>query len=244
MDKYWEILVKEIDFAYQPIIDINTKKIYGYEALLRNYKNIGFNTINEFFDTAYLDSTLYKVDLLLREKAIKKFKTFTTNEKLFYNIDNRLLEMPDYSSGNTLNLLNRLNFEKKRFCIEVSERHNFSNILNINKILEIYKSQGFDIAIDDFGSGFSNLHKLYFIEPQIIKIDRFFISDINKDKKKRLFMKNIVSLAHSLNSIIIAEGIETREEYDICKEIKCDYAQGFYIKKPSQEINNINILNI
>lgn len=118
MDKYWEILVKEIDFAYQPIIDINTKKIYGYEALLRNYKNIGFNTINEFFDTAYLDSTLYKVDLLLREKAIKKFKTFTTNEKLFYNIDNRLLEMPDYSSGNTLNLLNRLNFEKKDFVLK------------------------------------------------------------------------------------------------------------------------------
>jgi EAL domain-containing protein (putative c-di-GMP-specific phosphodiesterase class I) len=118
VDKYWEILVKEIDFAYQPIIDINTKKIYGYEALLRNYKNIGFNTINEFFDTAYLDSTLYKVDLLLREKAIKKFKTFTTNEKLFYNIDNRLLEMPDYSSGNTLNLLNRLNFEKKDFVLK------------------------------------------------------------------------------------------------------------------------------
>ncbi len=100
----WEEIIKILDFAFQPIIDSNTGRLYGVEALLRNYKEAGFESINLVFDRAYEDNYLYSLDLKLREKVIEKYRkiSFCNDIKLFYNLDNRVLEMPNFSMGNTV----------------------------------------------------------------------------------------------------------------------------------------------
>ena len=148
---------KALDFAFQPIVDIHTREIYAVEALLRNVETIGFGSIHHFFDTAYRLGLLYAVDLLLREKAIKKFTQLENcgTIKLFYNLDNRLLDMEDYTTGNTEAMLKASNVDKSALCFEISERHEVTKEGNgIIHILEHYKKEGFQLAIDDFGIGF------------------------------------------------------------------------------------------
>ena len=230
----WEEIIGVLDFAFQPIIDSHTGRLYGVEALLRSYNEAGFDSIGQVFDTAYEENYLYSLDLKLREKVIEKFKEikFCNDIKLFYNLDNRVLEMPNFSLGNTELILAKYGINKSVITFEISEKHRFNNIIGINNMLSIYKDQGYNIAIDDFGSGFSNLQKLFHIEVDVLKIDRFFISDIEKSSKKRLFVNNIVNLVHSIGGIVVAEGVETESEYQICKKIGCDLIQGFGFGAP------------
>ena len=237
----WEEIIGVLDFAFQPIIDSHTGRLYGVEALLRSYNEAGFDSIGQVFDTAYEENYLYSLDLKLREKVIEKFKEikFCNDIKLFYNLDNRVLEMPNFSLGNTELILAKYGINKSVITFEISEKHRFNNIIGINNMLSIYKDQGYNIAIDDFGSGFSNLQKLFHIEVDVLKIDRFFISDIEKSSKKRLFVNNIVNLVHSIGGIVVAEGVETESEYQICKKIGCHLIQGYYISYPTKNTNEI-----
>lgn len=237
----WLKRLDTLNFAFQPILNINSGKIFAVEALLRNYKDAGFNSIFNVFDKAYHEGVLYTFDIRLREKAVQKFTLIENyqNLKLFYNLDNRLLEMPDFSNGNTKKILDTYKISQDSICFEISERHEISRNCNIQDIISHYKNDNFCIAIDDFGVGYSGYKLLYDSTPDIIKIDRFFLQDIHDDHKKKLMVKSIVSLAMQLGIKIIAEGVETKEEYLLCKNIGCQYIQGFFIQKPTKNVTKI-----
>ena len=111
----WIKNLEVLDIAFQPILNIHTGEIYAVEALLRNFENIGFRSIFLLFDYIYKENLLYSFDLHLREKALQKFITIEgyENIKLFYNLDNRLFEMPNFSNGNTTKLLKKYNIKKR-----------------------------------------------------------------------------------------------------------------------------------
>jgi len=238
----WSRIVSSLDYAFQPIVSIHTGLSLGYEALLRNWNNEGFSGIQEVFDGAYEDGMLFQVELWLREKAIRKFTTIKGHQsmKLFFNIDNRVLIMPDYSPGHTSRLLQRYGLLPESLCFEISERHELDYLGNYDNILSIYRQQAYKIAIDDFGAGYSGLRLLYHSEPDFIKIDRFFIAGIETDSKKKLFVGKVLNLAHILGIIVIAEGVETEKEYYICKEIGCDYIQGYLVQRPTLNVAELN----
>ncbi|MGE3613918.1 MAG: EAL domain-containing protein, partial [Sulfurimonas sp.] len=218
LPKKWVQNLKILDVALQPILNIHTGRIFAVEALLRNYEEVGFSSIFDLFDAVYEDNLLYSFDLKLRKKAIKKFIEIDGYEKmkLFYNLDNRLLEMPDFSHGNTLKLLERYGMDKKTICFEISERQEISNTPKIQEVLAHYKEEKYCIAIDDFGVGHSGYKLLYDSKPDIIKIDRFFLTNIDIDGKKKLMSRSITHLALQLGIKVIAEGIETKEELLAC----------------------------
>jgi len=237
----WLTYLEKLDIAFQPILNINTGKPFAVEALLRNYKEIGFETIFSVFDKACEENLLYSFDIMLREKAIKKFTTIQDykNLKLFYNLDNRLLSMPDFSNGNTEKMLEQNNVLKENICFEISERQEISKNCNLEKIIAHYKEEKICIAIDDFGVGFSGYKLLYDSTPNIIKIDRFFIQDIQKYNKKKIMFKSISNLAIQLGIKVIAEGVETKEEFLTCKDIGCHFIQGYLVQKPTTDVNEI-----
>lgn len=241
-NEQWARTVSSLDYAFQPIVSIHTGLCLGYEALLRNWNNGGFSGIQEVFDGAYEDGMLFQVELWLREKAIKKFTAIKGhhNMKLFFNIDNRVLIMPDYAPGHTSRLLHRYGLLPESLCFEISERHELDYLGNCDNILSIYRQQAYKIAIDDFGAGYSGLRLLYHSEPDFIKIDRFFIAGIETDSKKKLFVGKVLNLAHILGIIVIAEGVETEKEYYICKEIGCDYIQGYLVQRPTLDVAELN----
>jgi len=241
LPKVWKHNLKVLDFAFQPILNINTGDIYGVEALLRNYEQVGYESVFELFDDVYKDDLLYRFDIALREKAIEKFTKIKDHNsiKLYYNLDNRLFSMPDFKTGNTKKIIKKYNLLKENLCFEISERHEIQGQNYLQKILEHYKDENYCIAIDDFGVGYSGYKLLYEATPDVIKIDRFFLSDIEKNPKKKLMVRSITHLAIQLGIKVIAEGIETIEELLTCRDIGCHYIQGYFIQRPTTNTEKI-----
>lgn len=224
-----------LDVAFQPVIDIHSGALFGVEALLRGTDALGFESIESFFDRLYAENVLYTFDLHLREKVIQKFCTINgyENLKLFYNLDNRVLEMSDFSKGNTFQILNRYGLTHDSVVFELSEQNEIVNFDHFTRLMSHYDDEGFCIAIDDFGTGHSGYKMLYHCTPNIIKIDRFFLSGIDKDPKKKILVRHIVQLSTLMGCRVIAEGIENEEELLVCKEIGCHMAQGYFIQRPT-----------
>ena len=240
----WDEIIDKLDYAFQPIIYAQSGKLYAVEALLRNVQDIpNITTIDDLFDLVFSNDYLYEFDLLLREKAIKKFANINIpNLKLFYNLDNRIIYNKNYSSGNTQKILTKYNLSKDKIIFELSEKGTSIEQNALSTMLQRYKQSGYSIAIDDFGIGVSGLKLLYFSEANIIKIDRFFISNIDQDSKKKLFCSSIIEMAHIMGMQVIAEGIETVKEFYTCKDIGADFIQGYLVQKPTVEINEIKSL--
>ena len=239
----WINNLEILDVAFQPILNIHTAKTYGVEALLRNFKDVGFKSIFTLFDSVYKEGILYSFDLALREKALKKYTHIKgyRDIKIFYNLDNRLFTMSNFSNGNTTKLLQKLNIKKENVCFEISERHEISHEFDLEKVLRHYKNENFSIAIDDFGVGYSGFKLLYVSTPDIIKIDRFFLQNIEHDLKKKLMVRNITHLAIQLGIKVVAEGVETKEELLTCKDIGCHLIQGYLVQKPTKVSDEIQL---
>ncbi|MFW3344978.1 GGDEF domain-containing protein [Aliarcobacter butzleri] len=237
----WTEIIEKLDYAFQPIIYSHSGKIYAVEALLRNVNEIpGLMSIDDLFDLAFNDDYLYELDLQLREKAISKFaKIKQSNLKLFYNLDNRIIYNKNYSQGNTAKILKKYNLNKDCICFELSEKGTAIEQNALSTMLQRYKESGYKIAIDDFGIGVSGLKLLYFSEAHIIKLDRFFITNIDQDSKKKLFCSSIIEMAHIMGMQVIAEGIETAKEFYTCKDIGADFIQGYLVQKPTTNIDKI-----
>ncbi len=231
-----------IDFAFQPIVTINTGKCYGYEALLRGHEKLGFESIRAVFDYAYDKRILHCIDTFLRAAAIEKFSLLEDGggALLFYNLDNRILDSDDYQPGNTVQLLSSHGLTPRSVCFEISEADDVSRNDQTMRTLENYRNQSFTLAIDDFGTGYSGLQLLYQCQPNYLKIDRFFISGITEDGKKRLFVSRLVELAHVLSIVVVAEGVETEKEFYTCKDIGCDLVQGYFVSKPMIDIDALS----
>ncbi|GGD30738.1 diguanylate cyclase [Malaciobacter pacificus] len=245
MQHNWQNIIKNLDYAFQPIVHIHTGKTYAVEALIRNViGNNGLTSINDLFNQAFNDNYLYELDLTLREIALRKFSYIGyDNLKLFYNLDNRIIYddtfKNDEKSPTLKTLMNKFNINKNDICFELSEKGTSIEQNAMSTMIQKYKSKGYSIAIDDFGIGVSGLKLLYFSEANIIKLDRFFISNIDQDQKKKLFCSSIIEMAHIMGMTVVAEGIETKKEFYTCREIGADFVQGYLIQKPQVDITKI-----
>lgn len=237
----WVKNLEILQIAFQPILNIHTGKTYAVEALLRNFKALGFESIFALFDQVYQESILYSFDIALREKTLQQFTQIPKYKslKLFYNLDNRLFEMPDFERGNTKILLKKFGIKKENICFEISERYEIKSSSNLEKVLNHYKNENFCIAIDDFGIGYSGYKLLYDSTPNVIKIDRFFLQDIEKSIKKQLMLRSITNLAIQLGIQVIAEGVETKAELLMCKDIGCHLVQGYLVQRPTIQTKEI-----
>jgi diguanylate cyclase (GGDEF)-like protein len=232
---FYERYLDVLDIAFQPIVDIHSGEVFGVEALLRETDTLGYATIHSFFDHLYHKNILYTFDIALREKVIRKFSTlsFAPTIKLFYNLDNRILNMGDYARGNTARILKNYNMDHKSIIFEISEHDEISDFTQFASLMQHYRNEGYCIAIDDFGIGQSGYKMLYNTKPNILKIDRFFIDNIHNDSKKKLLVRQMTQLATLMGCRVVAEGIETYEEFLVCKEVGCHLAQGYFIQKPT-----------
>ena len=237
----WSSKLDCIDYAFQPIVNIHTGAVYGYEALIRNVEKAGFESIFAFFDSAFENKILHPLDLWLRQKAQEKFSRMEGSQhtKLFYNLDNRLFEGDANNTDQVPYVDEDDHFPAANLCFEISERHELANVKEKAGIIREYRNKGHKIAVDDCGVGFSGLQLLYYTKPDFIKIDRFFIKDIERDPDKRLLVSSIVKISHIMGSIVIAEGVETMPEYYSCKNIGCDLLQGYLVQRPEVDLNKL-----
>lgn len=235
LSERWLTSVEKLTFAFQPIVHMHNGETYGFEALLRGCERAGFGSISEVFDTAEEEGELLALNRALQRKAQELFEALPLSRrtKLFFNVDNRVFD--DDVAGIDQMLFPSLEKGPAKnhwFCVELSERHELKNDERFFERLKRFQERNITVAVDDFGSGFAGLMLLYKSNPDIIKIDRFFIADVHEDQTKKLFVTNLVHMAHSMGILVIAEGVESPQEFYTCRSVGCDLVQGFLIQKP------------
>lgn len=230
----------DIGFAYQPIVSMHTGACYGYEALVQGHRGFGFADPAALLNAAHRLGVLHRADIVLRQKALDGFCRLSgaPNTRLFFNLDVRVLDAEDYRPGITAALLARVNLDPSSVCFEIPESSLDTDMAKAETIRGRYREQLFQVAIDEFGSGAAGLKMLYEHQPDLVKINRYFIRQIERDDKKKLFVSSIVNLAHVLGVSVIAVGIETEREFLVCREIGCDLAQGYFIARPTQQADD------
>lgn len=240
MGSHWDVVMADLDYAFQPICNLHTGTCYGYEALVRGWER-HFGSVHEMLDRAFVERQVFQLDLELRAAAIRKFALLPNHRsaKLFLNVDNRVIEMADYHTGETTRLLERFGLSAHTVCFEISERHRIASSGNALATVATYRDQHFQVALDDYGTGFSGLQMLYETRPDFVKVDRFFIGGASDDARKRVFVKHVVDMAHVLGIRVIAEGVETAEELQFCWEAGCDLAQGRFIQWPTLRVDEL-----
>ncbi len=230
-----------ITHALQPIVDIHTGSVYAYEALIRGTEAAGFASIDDFFDASFAAGETLGTELALYELAFATTRRLPVDpsRKIFLNVDNRIFENPAFSPEQIAQVADRMGVSRSSVCLELSEKHEVFSSDKVVTVVQGLRAAGLKIAIDDFGQGFSELKTLYDATPEYVKIDRFFINGIAESARKRLFVSTMVNLAHVLGARVIAEGVETEQEFLTCRCVGCDFVQGWFVARPFRDPTSV-----
>ena len=220
---------------YQPVVDAETERLIGAEALLR-WENDRYGLVSPDQFIPILESDplfpelgewIIRESILAAKHVISRFPGFIMNVNLSYT----QLEKPDFVDM-VIRILNELGFPPEHLCLEVTERCRLLDMeLLKNKVIDL-KSRGILVALDDFGTRFSSIGILKEIPINIIKIDRSIVQMIEENDIDRKIVKNIADLASIFNAKVCVEGIETEGMRDILKLYQVESFQGYYYAKP------------
>lgn len=230
---------KNIEIYLQPIVSIKDKKIFAYEALTRATDRYG-EAISPLylFDQAKKENLSCKLDEYVRELALVKFVEYYQQDKsvlLFLNFESSVIE--NEQDNSFVPTVYKYNIAPSNIVIEVKEdRIKDSHILK--KFIDKYKKHGFVIAIDDFGTGYSSFDRLEFIKPDIVKVDRSLIYNVHNNFVNSEILSAISNMCHKIGAIVLAEGVEHKDEILSCIQKDIDIFQGFWFCKPQASIDD------
>lgn len=234
-----ERIVEEIidnnsfSYAFQPIVSAATGEIFAYEALMRaNYGGpVSPSVILKYATKNHRLYDIEKLTFFNVFKQVEKEKEAFGNRRVFVNsIPGYLLTDEDYSK-----LIEGRADLLKQITIEITEETDI-NDMELEVLLQRSNRDGCKIAIDDYGTGYSNTSSLLRCVPNCIKMDRLLISNIQEEPKKQHFVKSIIEFAHDNGIMALAEGVETAAELRTVIEMGVDLIQGFFTAKPSFSI--------
>ncbi len=224
---------KQLTPHFQPIVSLSQKKIMGYEALIRGPSDSPLHSPFNLFDTAERFDLSTKLEYICREITIKRYAELNIKEKLFINVSPSVLLHPEFKKGETLKLLQQFGVDPRSVVIELTEHQPTDDFQLMREAIIHYRKMGFEIAIDDLGAGYSGLRLWSELQPEYVKIDMHFIQGIHNDPIKLNFVRSIQNIASSLNCSVIAEGIETEDEFKAVEQLGITHAQGYYFARPT-----------
>ena len=228
-----------LDPAFQPIVEVNTGAVFGYESLMRGQDQMGFNSPLDLIDRMAETGQLAALDQMMAGRALSKFTSlpdFRTTT-LFINLDVRLIPEGDALLDVLIRHLRMHSIPPSSICFELSERFDNTAIAEFGPLIAKMRRSGFKIAIDDFGVGRGEFKLLCDYPIDYLKIDRHFVTAIDRTPKKQHLVRNIVGISHALGIRVIAEGVETEAEFLACRQYGVDMVQGWYIARPSVNVS-------
>ncbi|WP_226677618.1 EAL domain-containing protein [Rossellomorea aquimaris] len=220
----------------QPIIALEDLSLFGYESLLR--AEIGTKRINpaELFEVASLTGFHSMLDQKARKSAIEcRQGQVHPGTKSFINFLPSTIYNPEFCLRHTFKIVNEFGVNPSDLVFEVVETEKIEDVNHLRSVLDVYKREGMKVALDDVGSGFATVEMLTLLKPDYVKIDRSFINHCDSDKQNQEFLRKVMKIAGELDILVLAEGIERKEELLFCKDIGIHYAQGYFIGKPTSE---------
>ncbi|HYF47801.1 MAG TPA: EAL domain-containing protein [Planctomycetota bacterium] len=229
----------ELRVVYQPLIDLKTGTIHGFEALLRwQHGTIGMVSPAEFIPLAEETGVILPIGKWVLQQAcaqVRRWRTEISNcPKLMMSVN---LSSKQFSQAGLVQqlaeILDETGLEASQLKLEITESVIMENARTTTSLLEQMRALGVELAIDDFGTGYSSLSYLHRLPIDALKIDRSFVKEMHGDAQKRAeIVGTIVTLAHNLNMNVIAEGIETKPQLEELRRLGCGYGQGYLFAKP------------
>lgn len=227
---------RSFKIQYQPIIDAKTQKTIGCEALVRLMDSeLGIVSPGEFIPIAEETSLIIEVGDWVMENALYSLKAYhDKGYKDFYmniNVSSIQIKQPNFLDK-FIDILEKTQAPKEFVKLEVTETVLMQNINTSAQLFSRIKGLGIKIALDDFGTGYSSLNYLRSIPLDILKIDKSFIDEITTSNMLSEIVDSIMNMAHALDIVVVAEGVESNDQFELLKEKGCDLIQGYYFSKP------------
>ena len=228
--------------VFQPIISLNSGEIIGYEALSRIINPDEISYSEELFHLAGFYGKVWELEQLCRRKALEKYYGFHVidHKKLFINVSPLVIHDNGFRAGFTREYLQQYGLDLKDIVFEVTERDAIDDVKGYKDTIRHYKSQGYNIAVDDAGSCYSGLNLICDIVPHYLKLDISLIHDIYKDAIKYAMVKSLVEFANLTHIELVAEGIECEEELKTLIKLGVHNGQGFFLKTPDEELKGVD----
>lgn len=221
----------DFSMAFQPIIDASNNTIFGYEALVRGLHGEPAAEIL----SKLVDENRYTFDQAIRVRAIQLAAKLNLEGMLSINFLPNAVYNPQTCIRATLQAAEDLAFPTERIMFEVTEAEKVTDHEHLKGIFKEYKKHNFTTAIDDFGAGYAGLNLLADWQPDIIKLDMALIRDISKDKVRQALVSAMIMACNGLNISVIAEGIETVDEFRTLRAMNVSLFQGYLFAKPQFE---------
>ncbi len=220
---------------FQPILDINTLEVIGYEVLARLEKEREIKSANKFITSSIKYGVAEKIDLLIQKKAIEVMAKKGIKDKyLFFNLSKAYIQNPS-KIHQFEEFLFEYRFPSDKVVFEITEEEAINDMHVVKEVIRIAKERKMKFALDDFGTGYSNFIYLRFFDVEILKLDGSLIKNIDKDKDNQIIIEGIAFICRKKGIKLLAEMVETKEELETLREIGVDYVQGYYFGKPSAE---------
>lgn len=241
--QFEEILRNEnLSVLTQPIMDLKSGEIFGWEVLTRGPKNSPFHSPEDLFEFADQAEALPELEWVVIQKALREITERQIKEQVFINITPVSLSDPKLL-GRLLEHLRVLNLDSSQIIFEITERHSIRDFEQMASILRSYRAQGFRFAVDDAGSGYSSLQSISELIPDIIKIDKSVIRNIDRESVKQAMLRSLLYFAENINCTVIAEGVEREEEANILLQNHVHMGQGYYFAKPQPFEHGRNVVH-
>lgn len=216
--------------AFQPVVAVADRSLFAYEALLRSDEK-SLPHPGAVLDAAQQLGRLCEVGKCMRERAASRLSSADSNCDLFLNLHPTDLADPLLLDPSAPHMA-----IAHRVVLEITERASIVGIADLSSKIGALREAGFRIAVDDLGAGYAGLASFVQLEPDLVKLDMCLVRDVDKNATKQRLVRSMTHVCADMGLLVVAEGVETRNERDALVELGCDLLQGYLLGKPQREL--------
>ena len=223
--------------VFQPILRASAPgggrpDVYGYECLLRANLEDQVVSPGPMLDMARGAGLVFQLDLAARRSALTGAAAQHITEKVFINFSPNAIYNPYTCLDSTVRMVDELGFKREQIVFEIIESERLPELAHLQRIVGYYRENGFGVALDDLGGGFSSLSLLIALRPDYVKLDKSLIQNVDTDETKALIARKLLEVAQELGLSAVAEGIERPEEWDWVQRHGAEFVQGYLFARP------------
>ncbi|MGP4078595.1 EAL domain-containing protein [Pseudalkalibacillus sp. R45] len=225
-----EIIQKEnITLYSQPIVNVHELDVMAWEVLTRGPENTVYEHPLQLFSMARQTNMLYPLEMLVIKKALQKMRG---EDAIFINVTPQTIAHEHFIDDVDDILQDHLHIDPSQIVFEITESESVQRYTHLTQTIDHLHKRKIRIALDDTGAGYASLNSISFLRPDIIKVDRSLIENINGNKLKESMLQGLIHIAREANAQVVAEGIETAEEASVMKRNGVHMVQGFFYARP------------
>lgn len=222
------LLAEDVSILYEPIVNLTTREVLGYEALVRGPSRSDLHAPSRLFEAAEETDLVFELDCLCRRTALRGALGLEPGRLLFLNCLPTAIHDPAFAGETLKASLRALRLRPEDLVFEISERESIDNFAIFREARDHYKELGFKIALDDTGVAYGSLEAVMELAPDFIKVDLSLVRGIDTDPPRQELLRALHAVAGKLGGQVIAEGIETSEEFETLQGLGIPHGQGYF----------------